>query len=231
MNDIHKKLADFEKLLDEKQKELLKKQNEINMFVDTAHKAKATKAYQTEVRALATEINNFVILLIDAKQDAGDLRNDVEKLRGDGMDLNRLTRDLGQALADDLVQRQRDEDKSSVDAIKSLGFIFGTALAFVSLAHNTFDPDLAHKKVETSAGVLVGFCIGYRNQIKSTFKRVAEVFAEAPQKAGEKSRKGSAREFVCSLARPVGNNKSFVLVVGRPDSSQNTSGPRTLEVV
>lgn len=84
MSDIQEKLTEFERLLNAKQVELLKKQNEIHTFVDTKHKAKATKKYQQEVRALAKDINDHVIRIIEAKESAEDKKELIEKLCGAG---------------------------------------------------------------------------------------------------------------------------------------------------
>ncbi|HBM90642.1 MAG TPA: hypothetical protein DD400_02025 [Rhodospirillaceae bacterium] len=223
--DIQKKLVDFEKLLDTKKKELLKRQNEVNVFVDTTHRAKATRIYQKEIRKLAAEINDFVILLIETKEISGELKEEAEKLCGEGMSLNNLTKDLGQALANDLSERQHNE---AVDVVKVAGVIAGLSVAAVTISKNTFDPDASHAVAEASVGATLGMGAAFAKNIVKAFKGAVKVVCASPKNIKNSFTlyymKEISKEMGLALLRPLMNEHSFVLSAANDDQPHPVRG-------
>ncbi|MDD5586588.1 MAG: hypothetical protein PHY92_06490 [Alphaproteobacteria bacterium] len=181
MTDIQKQLAEYERLIDAKNQELLKKQNAVHAFIDTEHKARETKKYQKEIRKTATGINDFIILLIKTKAASGQFKEQAEKLCAKGMGLNGLVRDISQALDGDLIQRQHTE---TVDLVKIAGVVAGLAAAAVTIAKSTFDPHSAYGTTEASAGASLGIAVAIHKKIGNAFRRAAKTICAASKKAG-----------------------------------------------
>jgi hypothetical protein len=250
MADIQEQLAEFEKLLNVKQKELLKKQNDILTFVDTKHRARATKKYQQEVRALAKEINDFVILLVETKEKADGQKDQAEKLCGAGMGLNGLAKDLGQALASDLAERQHDE---TVDVVKIAGVVGGLAAAAVTVSRYSFDPHSSHVVVEASVGASFGLTAAMWKPICKGFVWTGKKICAAPRKIKNGSKmaldalkrtgkeicsvpknvknsfalyymREAAKETAQRLLKPLGNQKSYVLSAANDDQLDTERG-------
>ncbi len=250
MTTIEEQLAEFEKLLNVKQKELLKKQNDILTFVDTKHRARATKKYQKEVRALAKEINDFVILLIETKEKADGQKDQAERLCGTGMGLNNLAKDLGQALANDLAERQHDE---TVDVVKVAGVVGGLAAAAVTVSRYTFDPHSSHAVAEASVGATIGLttaiwkpickglvwagkqiCAGPRKVITSSraalnaLKHAGKEICLVPKNIKNSFvvyyMKETAKETARRLSKPPGNQKAFAPSAVNDDWAETERG-------
>lgn len=159
-------MAEFEKLIDLKKKELLKKQNEVHAFVDVKHAVKATRKYQKEVRILAKNINEFAILLIETKETAGEHKGWAEKLCAESLVLNGLVKDMGQILANDLGERQREE---AFDVVKLAGVVASLAAGTVTISKGTFDPHSSHVAAEASVGASIGLCAACWRPIYKSF--------------------------------------------------------------
>lgn len=208
MTGTQDQLVEFEKLLTAKQKELLRKQNDIYDFVDTKHRARATKKYQKEVRALAKEVNDFIILLIETKENTKDKKEFAEKLCDKGMGLNGLVKDLSQALANDLAKRQHDE---TVDIVKIVSIVSALTVAALTVSRYTFDPQSSHAIAEASAGATVGFVVGSWKPICGGFAWVARQLCAMPRrilKGVGLSLKAARRvgKEICSLPSDIKNS-------------------------
>lgn len=88
---------------------LLKKQNEILTFIDTDHKAKATKAYQKEIHDLTVQTNKLVVQAIEKRIEMGLLEKDAKRLSQSSQFLSLLGSALKQILDNDLARCEKKE--------------------------------------------------------------------------------------------------------------------------
>ncbi len=174
---------------------------------------------------MATEINDFVILLIETKEISGELKEEAEKLCGEGMSLNNLTKDLGQALANDLSERQHNE---AVDVVRVAGVIAGLSVAAVTLSKNTFDPDASHAVAEASVGATLGVGAAFAKNIVKAFKGAVKVVCASPKNIKNSFAlyymKEISKEMSSALLRPLMNEHSFVLGAANDDQPHPVRG-------
>ncbi len=218
MSDPIKQLAELEALLDDKMVVLLKKQNEILIFVDTDHKAKATKAYQKEIHDLTVQTNKLVVQAIEKRMEMGLLEKEAKRLSQSSQFLYALGSDLKQILDLDLA---RCEKKEAFDIVKVVGSVVGLAAGFVTVAKNTFDPSSSHATYEVAAGATTGLVITSHKSISAVFSGCVKYLCNTNAKIcnsfalyyAVESAKDSARY---SLA-PLRNEKSFLIIGNNPN--------------
>lgn len=170
-------LGAYEKLLDDKEEDLLAQQTEILKFVDTKHKVEATKEYLRALRQIDVEINAFIKSLLKLQKKSPDFKDKAKALCERSRRLKDYTRDMHKTLSDDLSEKHIERG----DLATKVGFIAAMALAAVSLAKHTVDPDSTHSALEASSGATLGVTIVHRKKIGSSIKALAKSVCSAPQ--------------------------------------------------
>ena len=201
--DTQKQVTEFEGLLDEKLIEILNTQNDIREFTKSKHKAKDTKEYQEDVRKLAAEINDFIILLADSKKGSGDYKEDFQRLHRSGLELNSISTDLVDALERDLKYRQKSE---AIDVAKVVGIMAGLAGFAVTVGRFGFDHEATQVLNDVTVGAGAGLLVSFQDETLGLFKRQGQKLLKLPK---------ALKTGVLFVVKPL-NNEGSIMLVGQP---------------
>lgn len=127
----------------------------------------------------------------------------IKSLNKEGLELNRLSTDLIQALMHDLEQRQKSE---AIDIAKAVGIMAGLAGFAVTLSRYTFDPVSSHAIAEVSVGAAAGATASFHKEIFSLFKKQGKKLLSVAPKAT-----AIAKHIVMQI-----NNEDSIMIVGKP---------------
>lgn len=212
------RLIPLEKRIHAKRKEVLLEQRKIADFLDTEHRAKATKEYQKVLRALGRSAHDIAIALVEEPEMNGSHKAAVKEFYRDVMEINALVRNMERALFDDLSERRHEKD---LGLIKIVTVMTTMAVGIVTLAKNTFDPKSTYGATEATIGAVFGFGVANMGAIVSGCRRASQALCAAPQKVGHSFLlfyvKETARGIGTQMVSTIKNERSFVFVVGNDD--------------
>ncbi|MGE4350600.1 MAG: hypothetical protein AB7E52_00235 [Bdellovibrionales bacterium] len=138
------------------------------------------------------------------------------------MGLNGLTKDLAQALASDLAERQHDE---TVDVVKIAGVVGGLAAAAVTVSKYSFDPQSTHAVAEASAGATVGVVAATWKNISNGFCWIGKHLCACPGKAKHAFIlyyfAETSKQWGMAAVKPFRNEKTFIFCASNDDCRQH----------
>jgi len=95
--------------------------------------------------------------------------------------LENYTRDMNKCLAEDLSERQREEDKNKIDLVKNVTFIIAVPAAFMTAAKNGF----AHGRIDidqaAGAGFVVSNTVVFHKSLGKAFSQFGRALVRTPQ--------------------------------------------------
>lgn len=217
-NDTQKQVEKYEAFLFEKKKELLKEKMAVSAFLRSDHTSDKTKEFQASVADVSNDIDKFLFAVMDGAEQSKEAKEAFEGIVHKGEALLVYTDRMSKALADDLIQVQRDEDKNAVNPMTAIKFIAAMAtIAVFGAKVSHLDPDLTYSAAEASTGAAVGGAISYRKRLISGFRAATKIVCATPAKVCR---------GVGYLVAPLNNNKArLILVLPSRNNNKNNKMP------
>jgi hypothetical protein len=182
--------SDFEDLIDKVRLKLLSQRREVSAHLDTQHDEKRTKVFQNAVRASDEEIDEILLLLLKAKNTLPGFNAKAEELYKRCEGLKEYPKDMQKKLADDLVERQREE----VYIITSLSFLFGLPLTVYIAVKNGLLNSFISAEAAAGLGLLVSSSALYHKKVIGAFKAASQSLCQMPEKIRKSPAYTNARE-------------------------------------
>jgi hypothetical protein len=178
MRDEMKKTNSAEDLLLEKMAELIELQNQLNKFVRSDHKSKETRSRQKEIDNVSEDVHCLVSALFKDghRENANTLKH--LALYQLGKEVNELSRELRRTLDSDLLAKRHDE---AVDVVKVVSAATSLAVASITIAKSTFDPNSSHAFLEASVGACLGIGAAFYKKVASSFMKAGKAICNIPR--------------------------------------------------